>query len=57
MPLNNQQINDLQALMARLDALSAASDQEGNAEILDAVYEFVVTVYDRYPDLEDEEEE
>lgn len=57
MPLDEQQSETLQELMSQLDALSESLDKEGNADILAAVYDLVVAIYERYPELEDEDDE
>ncbi len=55
--LTSDQRDRLKLLTAALDGLSTETDEEGAAEILEAIYEFVTNVYDRYPTLDAEDEE
>lgn len=57
MPLNDSQENKLQDLIIQLDELSTETDVEGNIEILGALYDLSARIYERYPELDEAEEE
>lgn len=54
MPLTDEQSNQLQQLMAELQAL--ALDPEAAEAVLDEMYLLATRIYERFPDLELEDE-
>lgn len=54
MPLTDQQSDRLQSLIRELDALSA--DEEAAEEVLDEIYLLVTKLYERFPNLEIDDE-
>lgn len=54
MPLSDEQSDRLQSLIRELDTL--ASDEEAAEEVLDEIYLLVTTIYERFPNLEIDDE-
>lgn len=57
MPLDDRQENKLRDLVLLLDELSVETDVDGNIEILGALYDLSAQIYQRYPELDEAEEE
>lgn len=56
MPLDDKQSDRLQSLISELEALTAATDQDGAEEILDELYLLVTKIYERFPELDTDDE-
>lgn len=57
MSLDDRQENKLRDLILLLDELSTETDVDGNIEILGALYDLSAEIYQRYPELDEAEEE
>lgn len=57
MPLNSQQSDRLQSLITELENLVAATDEAGARDILDEAYLLVTNIYEKFPQLDTEEDD
>ncbi len=53
--LEDEQSQQLLSLMNGLEALIAATDQDGAEEVLDELYVLLTKIYDRFPELDTDE--
>lgn len=54
--LDDEKAEQLLSLVSDLETLLTATDQDGAEEILEALYELVSKIYDRFPELDTDEE-
>lgn len=57
MALDTSQSEQLLSLISTIEGLTIATDAEGAEEILDELYLLVTKIYERFPELDQEEEE
>ena len=53
--LDNEQSEQLLSFLSGIEVLLSATDQDGAEEILEALYELVSKIYDRFPELDTDE--
>lgn len=54
--LTPNQTEQLQTLVRDLANLTNTTDEDGAGEIVEAVYEFLTQIYDRFPNLDTDED-
>lgn len=57
MALDTSQSQQLLSLISAIEGLTAATDAEGAEEILDELYLLVTQIYERFPELDREEDD